>query len=202
MELNALDFVSKYKDLLTDGVVVDPDLDKAQSIFLNKMVVHEGSTIGFMGTAHSFSLFGPNDVFKKTLTLLSLISEEAPVIIKSDCFPLIKELTGLTSFSLDRDDETWHYIHTFLGSWILDLKSYDSNPKSDDRIYLRIHRKIPQLLKSHEPKMFYDLWDELKAERFWHCDGMAMELFFTTTPFYYLDYEDVRGVNINITRRG
>lgn len=26
MELNALDFVNKYKDLLTDGVVVDPVL--------------------------------------------------------------------------------------------------------------------------------------------------------------------------------
>lgn len=32
MELNALDFVSKYKDLLIDGVVVDPVLDKAQRL--------------------------------------------------------------------------------------------------------------------------------------------------------------------------
>lgn len=39
MELNALDFVSKYKDLLTDGVVVDPVLDKAQSLFLIKWLL-------------------------------------------------------------------------------------------------------------------------------------------------------------------
>ena len=53
MELNALDFVSKHKDLLTDGVVVDPVLDKAQSLFLNKMVVHMTDTIGFGGCAHT-----------------------------------------------------------------------------------------------------------------------------------------------------
>ena len=99
MELNALDFVSKYKDLLTDGVEVDPALAEAQSLFLNKMVVHTTDTIGCSGCAHSFSLFGPSDVFKKTLTLLSLIGEEAPVAIKPDCFPLIKELTGLTAIN-------------------------------------------------------------------------------------------------------
>lgn len=201
MELNALDFVSKYKDLLTDGVVVDPVLDKAQSIFLNKMVVHTTSTIG-CGVAHSFSLFGPSDVFKKTLTLFSLIGEEAPVAIKSDCFPLIKELTGLRYFSFDTEDEAWRYIRTLLGGVVLDLKSYDSNPRSADRVYLRIHRKMPPLLKSHKPKMFYDLWDELKAERYVHYDGVTIEQFFTTTPYYFLDYDDVRGVNINITRRG
>lgn len=202
MELNALDFVSKYKDLLTDGVVVDPVLDKAQSLFLNKMVVYTTDTIGCGGCAHSFSLFGPSDVFKKALTLFSLIGEDAPVILRPDCFPLIKELTGLRYFSFSIDDEAWHYIHTLLGSVFLDLKSYDSNPRRDDRVYLRIHRKMPLLLKSHEPKMFYDLWDELETERFLHSDFAAIEYFFTTTPFYFLDYDDVRGVNINITRRG
>ena len=53
MELNALDFVNKYKDLLIDGVVVDPVLDKAQSLFLNKMVVHMSDTIGYVGIARS-----------------------------------------------------------------------------------------------------------------------------------------------------
>ena len=207
MELNALDFVSKYKDLLANGVEVDPGLAKAQSIFLNKMVVYGASTIstfGSMGTAHSFSLFGPSDVFKKTLTLLSLIGEEAPVVIKSDCIPLIKELTGLTCFSFGRDDEAWHYIHTLLGGVFLDLKCRNTcaYPRSDNDVYLSINRKMPPLLKSHEPKMFYDLWDELKAERFLHCDDMLQEQFFTTTPYYFLDYDDVRGVNINITRRG
>lgn len=199
MELNALDFVSKYKDLLTDGVVVDPVLDKAQSLFLNKMVVHPTC----VHRAHSFSLFGPSDVFKKALTLFSLIGEDAPVILRPDCFPLIKELTGLRYFSFDKEDEAWHYIHTFLGSVVLDLKSYDSNPRSDDRVYLRIHRKMPPLLKPHEPKMFHDLWDELEAERYAHYDGVTtVEQFFTTTPYYFLDYDDVRGVNINVTRRG
>lgn len=203
MELNALDFVSKYKDLLTDGVVVDPVLDKAQSLFLNKMVVHKTDIIGSAGCAHAFSLFGPSDVFKKTLTLFSLIGEEAPVTLRPDCFPLIKELTGLRNFSFfNIEDESWHYIHTLLGSVFLDLKSYDSNPRSGDRVYLRIHRKMPPLLKSHEPKMFYDLWDELKAERYVHYDGVTIEQFFTTTPYYFLDYDDVRGVNINVTRRG
>lgn len=202
MELNALDFVSKYKDLLIDGVVVDPVLDKAQSLFLNKMVVHMTDTIGYAGVAHSFSLFGPSDVFKKALTLFSLIGEDAPVILKPDCFPLIKELTGLRYFSFGPEDEAWRYIRTLLGGVVLDLKSYDSNPRSGDRVYLRIHRKMPPLLKPHEPKMFYDLWDELKAERYAHCDGVTIEQFFTTTPYYFLDYDDVRGVNINITRRG
>lgn len=202
MELNALDFVSKYKDLLTDGVVVDPVLDKAQSLFLNKMVVHMTDTIGCDHRAHSFSLFGPSDVFKKALTLFSLIGEDAPVILRPDCFPLIKELTGLRYFSFGPEDEAWRYIRTLLGGVVLDLKSYDSNPRSDDRVYLRIHRKIPPLLKSHEPKMFYDLWDEFEAERYAHCDGVTIEQFFTTTPYYFLDYDDVRGVNINITRRG
>lgn len=203
MELNALDFVNKYKDLLTDGVVVDPVLDKAQSLFLNKMVVHKTDIIGSAGCAHAFSLFGPSDVFKKTLTLFSLIGEEAPVTLRPDCFPLIKELTGLRNFSFfNIEDESWHYIHTLLGSVFLDLKSYDSNPRSGDRVYLRIHRKMPPLLKSHEPKMFYDLWDELKAERYVHYDGVTIEQFFTTTPYYFLDYDDVRGVNINVTRRG
>lgn len=200
MELNALDFVSKYKDLLTDGVEVDPALAEAQSLFLNKMVVHTTDTIGCSGCAHSFSLFGPSDVFKKALTLFSLIGEDTPVILKPDCFPLIKELTGLRSFNIE--DESWHYIHTLLGGVFLDLKSYDSNLRSDDRVYLRIHRKMPLLLKSHKPKMFYDLWDELKAERFLHSDFAAIEYFFTTTPYYFLDYDDVRGVNINVTRRG
>ena len=203
MELNALDFVNKYKDLLIDGVVVDPVLDKAQSLFLNKMVVHKTDIIGSAGCAHAFSLFGPSDVFKKTLTLFSLIGEEAPVTLRPDCFPLIKELTGLRNFSFfNIEDESWHYIHTLLGSVFLDLKSYDSNPRSGDRVYLRIHRKMPPLLKSHEPKMFYDLWDELKAERYVHYDGVTIEQFFTTTPYYFLDYDDVRGVNINVTRRG
>lgn len=203
MELNALDFVSKYKDLLTDGVEVDPGLDKAQSLFLNKMVVHMSDTIGCGGCAHSFSLFGPSDVFKKALTLFSLIGEDAPVILRPDCFPLIKELTGLRYFSFSIEDEAWHYIHTLLGSVFLDLKSYDSNPRSDDRVYLRIHRKMPPLLKSHEPKMFYDLWDDLEAERFSYSnDFAAVEYFFTTTPYYFLDYDGVRGVNINVTRRG
>ena len=203
MELNALDFVNKYKDLLIDGVVVDPVLDKAQSLFLNKMVVHKTDIIGSAGCAHAFSLFGPSDVFKKTLTLFSLIGEEAPVTLRPDCFPLIKELTGLRNFSFfNIEDESWHYIHTLLGGVFLDLKSYDSNPRSDDRVYLRIHRKMPPLLKPHEPKMFYDLWDELKAERYVHYDGVTIEQFFTTTPYYFLDYDDVRGVNINVTRRG
>ena len=199
MELNALDFVSKYKDLLTDGVVVDPVLDKAQSLFLSKMVIYMTDTIGCAGCAHSFSLFGPSDVFKKALTLFSLIGEDAPVILKPDCFPLIKELTGLRYFNIE--DESWHYIHALLGSVFLDLKSYDSNPRSDDRVYLRIHRKMPPLLKSHEPKMFYDLWDELETESFVH-DGVTIKQFFTTTPYYFLNHGDVRGVNINITRRG
>ena len=203
MELNALDFVNKYKDLLIDGVVVDPVLDKAQSLFLNKMVVHKTDIIGSAGCAHAFSLFGPSDVFKKTLTLFSLIGEDAPVTLRPDCFPLIKELTGLRNFSFfNIEDESWHYIHTLLGGVFLDLKSYDSNPRSDDRVYLRIHRKMPPLLKPHEPKMFYDLWDELKAERYVHYDGVTIEQFFTTTPYYFLDYDDVRGVNINVTRRG
>lgn len=196
MELNALDFVSKYKDLLINGVVVDPVLDKAQSLFLNKMVVHTTDTIGCGGCAHSFSLFGPSDVFKKTLTLLSLIGEEAPVAIKSDCFPLIKELTGLTA--INEEDEAWHYIFTLLGGLSLEVKGWDKYPN----LRLCIGRKMPPLLKSHEPKMFYDLWDELETERFLHSDFAAIEYFFTTTPFYFLDYDDVRGVNINITRRG
>ena len=200
MELNALDFVSKYKDLITDGVVVDPVLDKAQSLFLNKMVVHRGSTVGLIGTAHSFSLFGPSDAFKKTLTLLSLISEEAPVAIKPDCFPLIKELTGLTA--INESDEAWHYIFALLGGATLEVKGWNRYPLSDNNLRLCLTRKMPPLLKSHEPKMFYDLWDELEKERFCHCGDMLLELFFTTTPFYFLDYEDVRGVNINITRRG
>ena len=197
MELNALDFVSKYKDLLTDGVVVDPVLDKAQSLFLNKMVVHTTYTIGCSGCAHSFSLFGPSDVFKKTLTLLSLIGEEAPVAIKSDCFPLIKELTGLTA--INEEDEAWHYIFALLGGLSLEVKGWDKYPN----LRLCIGRKMPPLLKSHEPKMFYDLWDDLEAERFSYSDNFAaIEYFFTTTPYYFLDYDDVRGVNINVTRRG
>ena len=201
MELNALDFVSKYKDLITDGVVVDPVLDKAQSLFLNKMVVHRGSTVGLIGTAHSFSLFGPSDAFKKTLTLLSLISEEAPVAIKPDCFPLIKELTGLTA--INESDEAWHYIFALLGGATLEVKGWNRYPLSDNNLRLCLTRKMPPLLKSHEPKMFYDLWDDLEAERFSYSDDFAaIEYFFTTTPYYFLDYEDVRGVNINITRRG
>lgn len=196
MELNALDFVSKYKDLLTDGVVVDPVLDKAQSLFLNKMVVHTTDTIGYSGCAHSFSLFGPSDVFKKTLTLLSLIGEEAPVAIKPDCFPLIKELTGLSS--INESDEAWHYIFALLGGATLEVKGWNKYPD----LRLCITRKMPPLLKSHEPKMFYDLWDELETERFYHSDFLLMEQFFTTTPYYFLDYDDVRGVNINVTRRG
>lgn len=199
MELNALDFVSKYKDLLTDGVVVDPVLDKAQSLFLNKMVVHMTDTIGCDHRAHSFSLFGPSEVFKKTLTLLSLIGEEAPVAIKPDCFPLIKELTGLTS--INESDEAWHYIFTLLGGVTLEVKGWNKFPLSDDNLRLCITRKMPPLLKSHEPKMFYDLWDELETESFVH-NGVTMKQFFTTTPYYFLDYDDVRGVNINITRRG
>lgn len=200
MELNALDFVSKYKDLLTDGVVVDPVLDKAQSLFLNKMIVHTTDTIGCSGYAHSFSLFGPSDVFKKTLTLFSLISEDAPVVINSDCLPLIKELTGLTS--INESDEAWHYIFALLGGLSLEVKGWNKYPLSDDNLRLCISRKMPSLLKSHEPKMFYDLWDDLKAERFLRSDFAALEYFFTTTPYYFLDYDDVRGVNINITRRG
>lgn len=200
MELNALDFVNKYKDLLIDGVVVDPALDKAQSLFLNKMVVHMSDAIGCGGYAHSFSLFGPSDVFKKTLTLLSLIGEEAPVALKPDCFPLIKELTGLTS--INESDEAWHYIFALLGGATLEVKGWNKYPLSDDNLRLCITRKMPPLLKSHEPKMFYDLWDELETERFLHSDFAAVEYFFTTTPYYFLDYDDVRGVNINITRRG
>lgn len=200
MELNSLDFVSKYKDLLVNGVVVDPVLDKAQSLFLNKMVVHMTDTIGCGGYAHSFSLFGPSDVFKKTLTLLSLIGEEAPVALKPDCFPLIQELTGLTS--INESDEAWHYIFALLGGATLEVKGWNKYPLSDNNLRLCITRKMPPLLKSHEPKMFYDLWDELETERFVHSDFATIEYFFTTTPFYFLDYEDVRGVNINITRRG
>lgn len=200
MELNALDFVSKYKDLLVNGVEVDPTLSKAQSLFLNKMVVHMTDTIGCGGYAHSFSLFGPSDVFKKTLTLLSLIGEEAPVALKPDCFPLIQELTGLTS--INESDEAWHYIFALLGGATLEVKGWNKYPLSDNNLRLCITRKMPPLLKSHEPKMFYDLWDELEAERFVHSDFATIEYFFTTTPFYFLDYEDVRGVNINITRRG
>ena len=197
MELNALDFISKYKDLITDGVVVDPVLDKAQSLFLNKMVVHMTDTIGCGGCAHSFSLFGPSDVFKKALTLLSLLGEEAPVALKSDCFPLIKELTGLTS--INESDEAWHYIFALLGGATLEVKGWNKYPD----LRLCITRKMPPLLKSHEPKMFYDLWDDLEAERFSYSDDFAaIEYFFTTTPYYFLDYDDVRGVNINITRRG
>lgn len=200
MELNALDFVSKYKDLLTDGVVVDPVLDKAQSLFLNKMVVHMSDTIGYAGVAHSFSLFGPSDVFKKTLTLLSLLEEEAPVALKPDCFPLIKELTGLTA--INEEDEAWHYIFALLGGVALEVKGWNKYPLSDNNLRLCITRKMPPLLKSHEPKMFYDLWDELETERFVHYNGATIEQFFTTTPYYFLDYDDVRGVNINVTRRG
>lgn len=195
MELNALDFVSKYKDLLTDGVVVDPVLDKAQSLFLNKMVIYMTDTIGCAGCAHSFSLFGPSDVFKKALTLLSLLGEEAPVALKSDCFPLIKELTGLTS--INESDEAWHYIFTLLSGLSLEVKGWNKYPD----LRLCITRKIPPLLKSHEPKMFYDLWDELETESFVH-DGVTIKQFFTTTPYYFLNHGDVRGVNINVTRRG
>lgn len=195
MELNALDFVSKYKDLLTDGVVVDPVLDKAQNLFLNKMVIYMTDTIGCAGCAHSFSLFGPSDVFKKALTLLSLLGEEAPVALKSDCFPLIKELTGLTS--INESDEAWHYIFTLLGGLSLEVKGWNKYPD----LRLCITRKIPPLLKSHEPKMFYDLWDELETESFVH-DGVTIKQFFTTTPYYFLNHGDVRGVNINVTRRG
>ena len=195
MELNALDFISKYKDLLTDGVVVDPVLDKAQSLFLNKMVIYMTDTIGCAGCAVSFSLFGPSDVFKKALTLLSLLGEEAPVALKSDCFPLIKELTGLTS--INESDEAWHYIFTLLGGLSLEVKGWNKYPD----LRLCITRKIPPLLKSHEPKMFYDLWDELETESFVH-DGVTIKQFFTTTPYYFLNYDDVRGVNINVTRRG
>lgn len=195
MELNALDFVSKYKDLLVNGVEVDPVLDKAKSLFLNKMVVHTTDTIGCAGCAHSFSLFGPSDVFKKALTLLSLLGEEAPVALKSDCFPLIKELTGLTS--INESDEAWHYIFTLLGGLSLEVKGWNKYPD----LRLCITRKIPPLLKSHEPKMFYDLWDELETESFVH-DGVTIKQFFTTTPYYFLNHGDVRGVNINITRRG
>lgn len=199
MELNALDFVSKYKDLLTDGVVVDPVLDKAQSLFLNKMVVHTTDTIECV--AHSFSLFGPSDVFKKALTLFSLIGEDAPVILRPDCFPLIKELTGLTA--INESDEAWHYISVLLGrSSLVEVKGWNKFPLSDDNLRLCITRKMPPLLKSHEPKMFYDLWDELETERFVHSDIATIEYFFTTTPYYFLDYDDVRGVNINVTRRG
>lgn len=201
MELNALDFVSKYKDLLVSGVEVDPTLAKAQSLFLNKMVVHKSDAIGCGGYAHSFSLFGPSDVFKKALTLLSLIGEEAPVALKPDCFPLIKELTGLTA--INESDEAWHYIFALLGGATLEVKGWNKYPLSDSNLRLCITRKMPPLLKSHEPKMFYDLWDELKTERFVYSDDFAaVEYFFTTTPYYFLDYDDVRGVNINITRRG
>lgn len=201
MELNALDFVSKYKDLLVNGVEVDPVLDKAQSLFLNKMVVHTTDTIGCSGCAHSFSLFGPSDVFKKALTLLSLIGEEAPVDLKPDCFPLMQELTGLTA--VNESDEAWHYIFALLGGATLEVKGWNKYPLSDSNLRLCITRKMPPLLKSHEPKMFYDLWDELKTERFVYSDDFAaVEYFFTTTPYYFLDYDDVRGVNINVTRRG
>lgn len=201
MEINSLDFISKYKDLLANGVEVDPYLAKAQSIFLNKMVIHADSTVS-TGHAHYFSLLGPSDVFKKTLTLFSLIGKEAPVVIKPDCLPLIKELTGLTCFNTN--DEAWHYIHTFLGGTILDLvcRNTRAYPRSDDDLSLRINRKIPPLLKSLEPKMFNDLWEELIAEKFVYYDCTYIELFFTTTPFYYLDYDDVRGVSLNVTRRG
>ena len=199
MELNALDFVSKYKDLLTDGVVVDPVLDKAQSFFLNKMVVHMTDTIECV--AHSFSLFGPSDVFKKALTLFSLIGEDAPVILRPDCFPLIKELTGLTA--INESDEAWHYISVLLGrSSLVEVKGWNKYPLSDDNLRLCITRKMPPLLKSHEPKMFYDLWEEFEAERFSCYGGIEVEYFFTSRPFYFLDDDDVRGVNINITRRG
>lgn len=200
MELNALDFISKYKDLLTNGVVVDPVLDKAQSLFLNKMAVHMSDTIGYAGVAHSFSLFGPSDIFKKALTLLSLLGEEAPVALKPDCFPLIKELTGLTS--INEEDEAWHYIFALLGGLSLEVKGWNKYPLSYDNLRLCITRKMPPLLESHEPKMFYDLWDELKAERYVPYDGVTIEQFFTTTPYYFLDDDDVRGVNINVTRRG
>lgn len=199
MELNALDFVSKYKDLLVNGVDVDPTLAKAQSLFLNKMVIYMTDTIGCAGCAHSFSLFGPSDVFKKALTLLSLLGEEAPVALKPDCFPLIQELTGLTS--INESDEAWHYIFALLGGATLEVKGWNKYPLSDNNLRLCITRKIPPLLKSHEPKMFYDLWDELETESFVH-DGVTMKQFFTTTPYYFLDYDDVRGVNINVTRRG
>ncbi len=199
MELNALDFVSKYKDLLTDGVVVDPVLDKAQSLFLNKMVIYMTDTIGCAGCAHSFSLFGPSAVFKRVLTLLSLLGEEAPVALKPDCFPIIKELTGLTS--INESDEAWHYIFTLLGGLSLEVKGWNKYPLSDDNLRLCITRKTPPLLKSHEPKMFYDLWDELETESFVH-DGVTIKQFFTTTPYYFLNHGDVRGVNINVTRRG
>lgn len=200
MELNALDFVSKYKDLLTNGVVVDPVLDKAQSFFLNKMVVDSVGNV-LSRNAHSFSLFGPSDVFKKTLTLLSLIGEEAPVDLKTDCFPLMQELTGLTS--VNDNDEAWHYIFALLGGISLDVKGWNKYPLSDDNLRLCVSRKIPPLLKSHEPKTFNDIWEECKTERFSICGNtVELEHFFTTTPFYFLDYDDVRGVNINITRRG
>lgn len=200
MELNALDFVSKYKDLLTDGVVVDPVLDKAQSLFLNKMVVdYVGDVLS--RNAHSLSLFCPSNVFKKALTLLSLIGEDAPVALKPDCFPLIKELTGLTA--INESDEAWHYIFSLLGGISLEVKGWNKYPLSDDNLRLCINRKMPLLLKSHEPKTFNDVWEECKTERFSICGNtVEIELFFTTTPFYFLDYDDVSGVNINITRRG
>lgn len=202
MEINAIDFISKYKDLLANGVEVDPYLAKAQSIYLNKLVV---DNIGSMlsRNAHSYSLSGPSDVFKKTLTLFSLIGKEAPVVIKSDCLPLIKELTGLTSFNAY--DEAWDYIHKFLGHLVLDLRCRNTCafPHSEDDLYLRINRKIPPLTKNCKPKMFDDVWEEFRPGRFSICGDVGVEIFFTTKPFYYLDDDDVRGVNvsINVTRR-
>lgn len=197
MEINSLDFISKYKDLLVNGVVVDPALDKAQSLFLNKLVVYSN----YNRNANSYSLFGPSDVFKKTLTLLSLIGKEFPVVIKQDCLPIIKELTGLTSFNAN--DEAWYYINTFLGCGILSLKCRNTcaYPRSEDDLYLCINRKIPPLLK-FKPKMFDDLWEEFRAERFSVRGNVFVEFFFTSRPFYCLDYDNVRGININITRRG
>lgn len=151
--------------------------------------------------AHSLSLFCPSNVFKKALTLLSLIGEDAPVALKPDCFPLIKELTGLTA--INESDEAWHYIFSLLGGISLEVKGWNKYPLSNDNLRLCINRKMPLLLKSHEPKTFNDVWEECKTERFSICgDTVEIELFFTTTPFYFLDYDDVSGVNINITRRG
>lgn len=200
MELNALDFVSKYKDLIINGVVVDPALDKAQSLYLNTLVVYSEGGCS-QRKAQSNSLFGPNDVFKKTLTLLSLIGKEFPVVIKHDCLPIIKELTGLTSF--DENDEAWYYIATLLcdGHTLLRCRNTYAYQRSDDDLYLRINGKIP-LLSKFKPKTFNELWEEFEAVRFSCPGGVEVERFFTSRPFYCLDYDDVRGVNINIKQRG
>ena len=164
MELNALDFVNKYKDLLIDGVVVDPVLDKAQSLFLNKMVVHMTDTIGFGGCAHSFSLFGPSDVFKKTLTLFSLIGEE--VYIERGVLPLISDIIGA--------DESQCIEEIFYGIYLLTV----SQDTSLRRLYdgeegIHIPDALPSFLQERQNDRegfvgnFNYAWDYL-AEKYSH----------------------------------